>query len=439
MEDFLLKARASYPIENPLLRTFFGCLSRGFQYLHNDTKIRHRDIKPANILIYDGRVKISDFGLSLTWADSQSTTTWSTCPGFSRRYCAPEVANAQARNSSSDIWSLGCVFLEMVTVLKGQSVDDLQKFITNYEDHSADSKTEGEVFYYTRRKAVKAWTELLLTMSARDNEPITWINMMLDFDSKNRPHAARIVEYTGYDGKSLEWPFCGLCCAEDSDDEEETEGNTTQATAKEKEGSSGDDKTKSSESKKPRLQNAAKEGDVGLVRTLLENGEDIEAKDTSGWSALTAASSHGHLLIMNILLGKGANIDATDSKGRAALYGAALTGQVEAVELLLKNGADIEKRTADGWTALYGAAFSGKIAVIKLLLDSKADIEAKTNSGRTALHAAALNGNEDVVRLLMERGANTDAQDDRGMRAVHCATLHGLEMVQLLSQTSSRS
>jgi ankyrin repeat protein len=440
LEDFLVKAHASYPVENPLLRTFFGCLSRGFQYLHNDVKIRHRDIKPGNVLIHDGRVKISDFGLSMSWAEGRTTTTWSTCPGFSRRYCAPEVANAQARNSSSDIWSLGCVFLEIVTVLKGRTVDDLQKFINAYEkDSSVDSNSDGEVFYYTEPKAIAAWTKQLMAMSTRDNEPIAWVNRMLDHKSENRPHAARMVDYTGHDGKSLEWPFCGLCCSEDSDDENDIAVDTPPTNAFENGLATELDKNKSSSSQKAGLQNAARDGDEKMVRALLRKGEDIEAKDANGWTALYAASYHGHLPIVKMLLEKGADVNAKDNSGRTALYGAAVNGQEDTATLLLENGADIEAKTTDGWTALYGAAFNGKEAVVQLLLDNKADIEAKTDSGRTTLHAAALNGNEGVLRLLVEKGADVNARDDRGMTAVHGAALNGLDTVTLLMQTSSNT
>lgn len=92
-----------------LLRIFFGCLCNGLQYLH-DSKIRHRDVKPANILVKGENVLWSDFGISLDWEHMNRSTT-TTDSGCSPVYCAPEIANFQPRNSLSDIWSLGCVFL----------------------------------------------------------------------------------------------------------------------------------------------------------------------------------------------------------------------------------------------------------------------------------------------------------------------------------------
>jgi serine/threonine protein kinase len=95
-----------------LLRHFYGCLTRGLQYLHTN-RIRHKDIKPQNILVKGMNVLITDFGTALDWSKDSGATT-SGHPGpTSVNYIAPEVAEHEDRNESSDIWSLGCVFLEM--------------------------------------------------------------------------------------------------------------------------------------------------------------------------------------------------------------------------------------------------------------------------------------------------------------------------------------
>jgi len=99
-----------------LLRTFFGCLCNGLQYLQQ-SKIRHRDVKPENILVKGENVLLTDFGISLDWEDMSRSTT-STDFGHSLVYCALEVANFEPRNSSSDIWSLGCRVGNSVTLVQ---------------------------------------------------------------------------------------------------------------------------------------------------------------------------------------------------------------------------------------------------------------------------------------------------------------------------------
>jgi serine/threonine protein kinase len=99
-----------------ILNRAFGCLTNGLAYIHKLT-IRHKDIKPQNILIHDGRVIYTDFGISFD-ADQQDTTTIGYPGAFTRRYCAPEVQDWAERNRKSDVYSLGCVFVEILDALE---------------------------------------------------------------------------------------------------------------------------------------------------------------------------------------------------------------------------------------------------------------------------------------------------------------------------------
>lgn len=89
----------------------FGCLADGLAYLRH-RQIRHKDIKPRNILIHQGRVLYTDFGLSLDYSLRDNSVS-SGPAAMTRRYAAPEVIESRPRDSSSDIFSLGCVFVEM--------------------------------------------------------------------------------------------------------------------------------------------------------------------------------------------------------------------------------------------------------------------------------------------------------------------------------------
>ncbi|OCL13411.1 kinase-like protein, partial [Glonium stellatum] len=123
--EFLADVRSS-PRKKSLLRSFFGCLTASLAYLHN-AQIRHKDIKPQNILVKENNVLLADFGLSIDWSESKRGTTEG-ATALSPRYCAPEVIDYEPRNSSSDIWSLGCVFLDIVTVLKGETVKAMRGY-----------------------------------------------------------------------------------------------------------------------------------------------------------------------------------------------------------------------------------------------------------------------------------------------------------------------
>lgn len=86
----------------------------GLAYLHREG-ILHRDLKADNILLdLDGTCKISDFGISKKTDNIYGNDITNSMQG-SVFWMAPEVIRSQGQGYSAkvDIWSLGCVVLEM--------------------------------------------------------------------------------------------------------------------------------------------------------------------------------------------------------------------------------------------------------------------------------------------------------------------------------------
>ncbi|KAI9357266.1 kinase-like domain-containing protein, partial [Zopfochytrium polystomum] len=102
--------------ETAMVRSFTSHIVEGLRYLH-DRCIIHRDIKGANLLVDgEGLVRISDFGISkkseykLAYKyDSRMSLQGSVF------WMAPEVIKGKGYSAKVDIWSLGCVVLEMLT------------------------------------------------------------------------------------------------------------------------------------------------------------------------------------------------------------------------------------------------------------------------------------------------------------------------------------
>ncbi|KAI8894704.1 kinase-like domain-containing protein, partial [Globomyces pollinis-pini] len=101
--------------DETITRSFTAQILCGLEYLH-DRDIIHRDIKGANVLVTsEGVAKISDFGISkkneyaayhrMTRLSFQGTVPW----------MAPEVARGKGYSAKVDIWSCGCLVLEMLS------------------------------------------------------------------------------------------------------------------------------------------------------------------------------------------------------------------------------------------------------------------------------------------------------------------------------------
>lgn len=109
------------PFEEPLIRNFIRQVLIGLSYLHSEDII-HRDIKGANILIdIKGTVKIGDFGISkkVSTIDEEDEESKKTGKKASLQgsvfWMAPEVVKQTTYTKKADIWSVGCLIVEMFT------------------------------------------------------------------------------------------------------------------------------------------------------------------------------------------------------------------------------------------------------------------------------------------------------------------------------------
>ncbi|KAF2815084.1 kinase-like protein, partial [Mytilinidion resinicola] len=98
------------------LASKFGCLAKAIEYLHSQ-KIRHKDLKPSNVLLGRDNLWLTDFGSSTDFSMLSMSATENGERG-TPKYFAPEVALYERNGRSADMFSLGCIFLEMLELLR---------------------------------------------------------------------------------------------------------------------------------------------------------------------------------------------------------------------------------------------------------------------------------------------------------------------------------
>lgn len=112
--DFVGLMTIKYHFRLSEIKCIMKQMLEGLKYLH-EMKIIHRDMKSANILLNNnGEVKIADFGLARQF--STSPQIYYTNKVVTLWYRAPELLLGSTNYTTQiDMWSLGCIFAELLT------------------------------------------------------------------------------------------------------------------------------------------------------------------------------------------------------------------------------------------------------------------------------------------------------------------------------------
>jgi serine/threonine protein kinase len=130
------------------------------------------------------------------------------------RYAAPEVERWDLRGWRSDVYSLGCVFLEICTALAGKSGEDIAEYLGTDE--------EDLIFQEHHEKALE-WTQTLSGVHGRESNdllalPIRWTSRMLQYRPSHRPYMTDVLDMMGKDTRPMKHRrsifFCSICQAE---------------------------------------------------------------------------------------------------------------------------------------------------------------------------------------------------------------------------------
>jgi ankyrin repeat protein len=181
------------------------------------------------------------------------------------------------------------------------------------------------------------------------------------------------------------------------------------------------------------LHEAIIDKEADKVKSLLDKGADVEAKDKDEQTPLIYSSRLRNIEITKILLNHGVDVNARDHDGQTALMHASWNGNVNIVELLLKYGSDVNiKANGLGLTSLHLASGKGYSQIVDLLLINGADVNARLTNGETAIISASSKGYTDVVRKLLNYGADLEIEKHSKTALAYSVSNNNLDTVQLL-------
>jgi uncharacterized protein len=164
------------------------------------------------------------------------------------------------------------------------------------------------------------------------------------------------------------------------------------------------------------LTEAAKQGDLDTVISLINSGVDVNQISANGTTALAHAAWRNDLAMLNyLLITAEAEVNIANDYGATALYLAAENSDAALIEALLKAGALPNKGLLSGETPLMAAANRGRSEAANLLIEYGAKLNAvERHRGQNALMWATSEGYAQLVSLFINHGADVNARSNSG-------------------------
>ncbi|KAI9611911.1 hypothetical protein H4Q26_007996 [Puccinia striiformis f. sp. tritici PST-130] len=194
-------------LEQEVVKSFTKQILGGLEYLHS-SNIMHRDLKADNVLVdLIGRCKISDFGISKRSNEAYLTSHYTPMQGtvFSM---APEVFNqpmACRYSAKADIWSLGCLVLEMLCGSRAwtgygslQIIYKVRASPGNCSFQASQTSVFSEFslsFFFPIKVGIERRQPEIPHNLLTDNFQNHFLNKCLEIEPCSRPTASRLIDH----------------------------------------------------------------------------------------------------------------------------------------------------------------------------------------------------------------------------------------------------
>ncbi|EPG7579237.1 ankyrin repeat domain-containing protein [Providencia rettgeri] len=192
------------------------------------------------------------------------------------------------------------------------------------------------------------------------------------------------------------------------------------------------------------LVSLAEQGNLQAVKSLVEQGANIEQRDLRQRTALMAATHENRVDVARYLIERGADVNAKDNMQDSPYLYSGARGLQDILLLTLKNGADLKSTNRYGGTALIPAAERGHVATVKTLIEAGVDVDHVNRLGWTALIEAIILGDgsekyAQIVTELIKGGADVNLADGSGISPLTLAKSKGYRnLIEILERSGAK-
>lgn len=125
--DRISRSGEAFEAQLCLRKRWLGCLASGLSYLHARGFV-NTDLGPSNIVVKAEKLYFTEFAISSCFSRSGIVVeeVGPKSKAISYVYRAPEFKTRETSGPKADIFSLGCIFLEILTVMAGKSLENLR-------------------------------------------------------------------------------------------------------------------------------------------------------------------------------------------------------------------------------------------------------------------------------------------------------------------------
>ena len=185
---------------------------------------------------------------------------------------------------------------------------------------------------------------------------------------------------------------------------------------------------------------AALNDKVNVMKWLIKEGADLNARGNDGHTPLHWAGLKGFLRATRVLVDAGADLNVQDNWKFTAMIRAAQNGHVLVVLALMYAGADVTICDNEKHNVLHWAVFHRHHLVVEWILtfsSVRRIIDDADDDGCTALHLAAKKSGGEMCRKLIAAGAEMSLTDNKGKTpADYAGSSHRLNAARLLRNVS---